>query len=615
MSQGVRIVNFILRQSLRARPLRASVPNRHPAMLSSILESLRQEYRTRRMGRFAFWSAAYGAALWLVDRFTGAAPGFLWVLFWATFLPANLYYVVRLVRFFRERVLWRLRRRLVVTYLFMAVVPIVLILLLVAVGAVIINGQCAAFLLASNLRNHFDELRQLNRVVAHESHLTPEKTPEALLAHLQKFYASELIAHAASYPGLEITLRLGSAVRAFRIDGAPLLTPVTVPPWLKQEEFAGIVMDGEQIALRAADQIPTPEGDLTLILSQPITPELLDLVGEGIGPAGVLVPPRVRAPVPTRAADSASGAPSLTSQVRPAEPVNVRSRNLRLPQPVNFLDYTVYGAAALNPVVWDGAAEERLSEPALLYATSRILTLNRQLFETLGELSRFYKIVFLALTAVFIVIEFVAMVISVQLTRSMTKTVDKLYEATERVKTGDFSYRISLPARDQLSALGEAFDNMTASVERLLRESEEKSRLEGELEIAREVQSQLFPQRPPEVRGLQLHGTCRPARVVSGDYYDFLKLGENRVGLVLGDISGKGISAALLMAAIQSALHAQFYNGHSSVGISYAVSLSTAEVIGRLNRQLYDSTPREKYATFFYGVYDSETRQLTYTNA
>ena len=69
------------------------------------------------------------------------------------------------------------------------------------------------------------------------------------------------------------------------------------------------------------------------------------------------------------------------------------------------------------------------------------------------------------------------------------------------------------------------------------------------------------------------------------------------------------------MAAIQSALHAQFYNGHSSVGISYAVSLSTAEVIGRLNRQLYDSTPREKYATFFYGVYDSETRQLTYTNA
>ena len=74
------------------------------------------------MGRFAFWSAAYGAALWLVDRFTGAAPGFLWVLFWATFLPATLYYVVRLVRFFRERVLWRLRRRLVVTYLFMAVV-------------------------------------------------------------------------------------------------------------------------------------------------------------------------------------------------------------------------------------------------------------------------------------------------------------------------------------------------------------------------------------------------------------------------------------------------------------------------------------------------------------
>jgi sigma-B regulation protein RsbU (phosphoserine phosphatase) len=197
----------------------------------------------------------------------------------------------------------------------------------------------------------------------------------------------------------------------------------------------------------------------------------------------------------------------------------------------------------------------------------------------------------------------------------MTNTVDKLYVATERVKAGDFSHRVGLQPLDQLSALGEAFDGMASSVERLIRESLEKSRLEGELEIAREVQSQLFPQTVPVVSGLHLFGVCKPARGVSGDYYDFLTLGNGRVGLVVGDISGKGISAALLMASIQSALHAQFYDGHIPGVLPEEKLISSADVVERLNRQLYASTQMEKYATFFYAVYDAQTRQLTYTNA
>jgi sigma-B regulation protein RsbU (phosphoserine phosphatase) len=183
------------------------------------------------------------------------------------------------------------------------------------------------------------------------------------------------------------------------------------------------------------------------------------------------------------------------------------------------------------------------------------------------------------------------------------------------VKKGDFSYRIRVPSSDQLSALGEAFDGMTASVERLMRESEEKLRLESELEIAREVQTQLFPRSAPEVPGLALYGVCKAARTVSGDYYDFLKLGENNVGLVLGDVSGKGISAALLMAAIQSALRAQFYDGFAPALASSTSALSTAAAVTRLNVQLYESTPREKYVTFFFAVYNAATRSLTYTNA
>ena len=242
------------------------------------------------------------------------------------------------------------------------------------------------------------------------------------------------------------------------------------------------------------------------------------------------------------------------------------------------------------------------------------MSLNRQLLATIKELSGVYVTGFEAMAIIFFLIGTFAMVTGVRLTRSITTTVDRLNLATERVRSGDFSYRTNIRAEDQLSSLGQAFDGMTASVERLLREAEEKSRLESELEIAREVQKALFPGLFPEVPGLRVYGVCKPARTVSGDYFDFQPLAGDRLALVLGDVSGKGISAALLMAAIQASLRAQFYDGRSGAAASTA-TISTAEIVERLNRQLLDSTTAEKYTTFFYGIYESRTRTLTYTNA
>jgi sigma-B regulation protein RsbU (phosphoserine phosphatase) len=337
------------------------------------------------------------------------------------------------------------------------------------------------------------------------------------------------------------------------------------------------------------------------------------MAGEGIGPVGVMT---------TRPMQREAKPESSKSRLRVDTPqgsydqsVSISSRKIRLPEPANRFDFTVLGASSLDPVSWQGETQQKLAAPAFVYVSSRVAALNRRLLETLGEYSQVYVILFKVVAVIFLIIEGIALLIGARLTRSITYTVDKLYDATERVKKGDFSYRIRVPSNDQISALGEAFDSMTASVERLLRESEEKLRLESELEIAREVQAQLFPRSAPEVPGLGLYGVCKAARSVSGDYYDFLKLGENRVCLVLGDVSGKGISAALLMAAIQSALRAQFYDGFAPTSGSHASALSTAEVVSRLNLQLYENTPREKYVTFFFAVYDAATRTLTYTNA
>jgi phosphoserine phosphatase RsbU/P len=132
----------------------------------------------------------------------------------------------------------------------------------------------------------------------------------------------------------------------------------------------------------------------------------------------------------------------------------------------------------------------------------------------------------------------------------------------------------------------------------------QRERLNRELEIAREVQEKLFPQRPPTVRGLDYCADCHPAREVGGDYYDFLELPDGKLGIAIGDISGKGIGAALMMANLQACLRGQ------------APSVrDLPELIRRVNRMVYEASSANRYATFFYAEYDPSIRRVTYVNA
>ncbi len=559
------------------------------------------------MARFVLGVIALGITLWLVDRFTGAVPAVLWLIFWIGLLISFLYYTRRLVGFVRDRLLWRLRRRLIVTYVFIAVIPIFLILLLAGIGVLLLNAQFAAYLVAQAVQDRADRLQQLGRGVAHDAYVSHDPAPEALLTRMHQLFVAQLGRYHEDYPALEVTLRLGEQARAFDLVGKPLKRPSTVPAWLKEAEFAGVVMDEGRVIIRSVAQGDTPHGKFVLVLSAPVTSELLDQIGQGMGPVGLgTVAPETDAP----GEGAVSPRATLDDSSRIERESAVMSKNVPVPAPVFFGDYTVFGALTLDPVVWGGVEKRLAPTPVFLYVTSRVMTLEAKLLSTLGRFSRIYAVMFVAVGVVFLIVVMLAILVGVRLTRSITMTVDELYSATERVRAGGFSHRIQMPARDQLTALGEAFDSMTASVERLLRESQEKSRLESELEIAREVQNRLFPRALPQVPGLELYGACHPARAVSGDYYDFIALDRDRVAIVLGDIAGKGISAALLMAAIQSSLRAQLYHGASR-----DAGLSAAEVVKRLNRQLFESTAADKYATFFYAVYDATTRELTYTNA
>ena len=133
----------------------------------------------------------------------------------------------------------------------------------------------------------------------------------------------------------------------------------------------------------------------------------------------------------------------------------------------------------------------------------------------------------------------------------------------------------------------------------------QRERLNRELEIAREVQERLFPQELARIPGLDYCGACRPALGVGGDYYDFLALPGERLGIALGDVSGKGIAAALMMASLQASLRAEAARGADNL----------AAVVGNVNRLVYDASTANRYATFFYAQYDTARRQLTYVNA
>ncbi len=132
----------------------------------------------------------------------------------------------------------------------------------------------------------------------------------------------------------------------------------------------------------------------------------------------------------------------------------------------------------------------------------------------------------------------------------------------------------------------------------------QRERLNRELEIAREVQEKLFPQRLPTVPDLDCCAECRPAREVGGDYYDFLELPVGKLGIAIGDISGKGIGAALMMANLQACLRGQVPSARN-----------LPELIRHVNRMVYEASSANRYATFFYVEYDPQTRRITYVNA
>ena len=193
-----------------------------------------------------------------------------------------------------------------------------------------------------------------------------------------------------------------------------------------------------------------------------------------------------------------------------------------------------------------------------------------------------------------------------ELRQSGSKT--PLILLTARAQESDRILGLDLGASDYVVKPFSSSELM-ARVRRLLREQEKTRQdqrcFEDEVRGAFAVQQGLFPRYQPPVEKLEYSAVCRPAKGVSGDYYDFIPLEAGKLGLLLADVSGKGMAAALLGASLHAFVRA----------FAPALSSRCGEVLRRVNRLLFDTTTAERYATVFYSVYDPGTETLTYANA
>jgi sigma-B regulation protein RsbU (phosphoserine phosphatase) len=469
--------------------------------------------------------------------------------------------VIRALRWIQLHALWSVRNRLLFVYGLLGVLPLLLLLGLVGLGAWAFTTELAIYLASSALERRVDAINNALRML---DGMTAQQR-SAAAPDFQRGISNQ-------FPDFRLYIKDENGERKYPPNSPDLHLPSS---W---KTTNGLLVFNRRFYGWA--HVVSAHGEFTALapLSESMVAELVP----NLGYIGL-----------TEGPHQADQRPALS--------------RFKLPPAMNRFDV---------PLEWGASvSHSHLDSPnqvfdALLFIKSRPSAVLSSVFGGTESFRGLLFEIFIGVAIMFLLVEAVAIWIGVRLSVRLTGAVNQMYEGTRRVIHGDFRHRIPAGHADQLGELATSFNQMTSNLERLFAVEKEKERLQTELEIAREVQSQLYPKVAPPMRGLQISVVCDPARMVSGDYYDYTELGKHQLAFAIGDVAGKGISAALLMATLQSALRAQVAHCEAA-----GISMECARVISQLNQQIYAHTAPEKYATFFFALFDQPSQTLTYTNA
>jgi phosphoserine phosphatase RsbU/P len=491
-------------------------------------------------------------------------------------LVTGIWLAVRILRLAMRHAVWRLRNRLIVTYVFIAVVPVLLVVILTALAGWMLLYQLTVYLVNNELDRRVGALQHEAENIARAT----AKSRVDLADEVRQMYQDR-------YPNLEIVLGLPTGIRHVPANGTE---PHPRPEW---KSASGLIAHEGRGYLWA--YYKAADGDVAI--EAPL--QIVDLVPT-LGPVTLF-----------------QETPGAGLRIDFNDKGN-RGSNVPVPAPVNRLDIVIRSLDVVATLDLDRPNQK--GEPAYFLVRSRASAVFNTVFNQVADSTQeALRVAMIAVMVIFVIVVIIALAIGVTMTRTITGAVHHLYEGTQRVREGDFSHRITVSGRDQLGELGNSFNQMTENLERLVVVAKEKERLQSEIEIARDVQAQLFPRSVPELATLRMRAICTPARMVSGDYYDYEMVHGSQVALTIADVAGKGISAALLMASLQSSLRSQLEDSLEAAAAAgnggAGHTVSTSRLVSRLNRQLHASTSPEKFATFCLGVYDESSSVFTYTNA
>jgi sigma-B regulation protein RsbU (phosphoserine phosphatase) len=507
---------------------------------------------------------------------------------------AGLVLVARVWGIARRRLLWRVRRKLVLSYVFIGVVPVILLVAFFLFAGVLMSTQVSAFL----FKRGFDDLVDEASVIAQT---TAVEVQRGGWAQADEILSRKVTNAVSRHPGVSVAIvpRRQAAAQApvtVRWAGAWRHTepPRAVPSWVSIGGFGGLLAftleeagDESQVVVRAVAFPEQRDPPFAIIADIPVDEQVEAWLREntGISLTGVSVldvgdvarPARTREPGPVVNRQVSTGTQRWVFNS------------------LTFFDYVDWETGRTGAVSMGIRIGIREIYDRLLAAQARF----RQY--SLGEL---FLLVLGVVAALFLVIEIAALTMGAALARSITGAIHQLFEGTQRVRQGDFAHRIEVRTRDQLGELSESFNQMTASIEVLLRQAEEKRRLEEELRIAREIQMSLLPRGPVSMPGVSISALCVPAREVGGDYYDFFRLDDQRLGVLIADVAGKGTSAALYMAELKGLL----------LSLSMIHSSPKALLV-QANHVLANHLDSRSFITMTYAVLDLGRRTLTYARA
>jgi len=512
---------------------------------------------------------------------------------------ATVWMVILVIVRERRRLLWRVRRKLVLSYVFLGVVPVVLMAAFALAGGVVVYNNVAAYLFRAGVRELEAHARQGAEMLA-LADLSTVSSAEETLARAYGYLSTP--SPAVSVAVVDLVPAGLRATRAMATAGPWQHTdpPSSVPGWvMEMGGFNGLlVLDrmtptGVPAVLVVRAAALSPAGDRVVVVDLPLDETVADWLEGRTGAALAAVA------LDAGAADSAglrlvpAGEPATPAPADEGAIVGLFRRT------VAFVDYVADWESGRQ-----GRASVRLEAPIGRLYEELMSAQPPELASVLGGRWGGFVLALIFLGVLFLVIQGSAVVMGALLARSITSAVHALFIGTERLRQGDFRHRIRIDTRDQLGDLAESFNRMSGSIEHLLQVQREKQRLDDELRFAREIQKSLLPVEPPAVSGLDIAVLCEPAREVGGDYYDFFALGARRLGVLVADVSGKGTSAALYMAELK--------------GLMLAMSPdepSPRRLLTDLNRRLARQLDTRSFITMAYAVVDLEARTLTWARA